>query len=79
MCIRDRPYIIQYINPHNVYLGLSNNTGESEFRRIASTKVKSLLRDASEYDESVGDYIFGILSGDDSNEYLKEYLETNDR
>lgn len=73
------PYIIQYINPHNVYLGLSNNTGESEFRRIASTKVKSLLRDASEYDESVGDYIFGILSGDDSNEYLKEYLETNDR
>ncbi len=71
------PYIIQYLNPHSIYVGLSNNTGESEFGRIASTKVNALLRDAAEYDKSVGDYIFNILSSNDSDEYLKDYIETN--
>lgn len=71
------PYMIQYLNPHSIYVGLSNNTGESEFGRIASTKVNALIRDAAEYDKSVGDYIFNILSANDSDEYLKDYLETN--
>ena len=69
--------MIQYLNPHSIYVGLSNNTGESEFGRIASTKVNALIRDAAEYDKSVGDYIFNILSANDSDEYLKDYLETN--
>ncbi len=71
------PYIIQYLNPHSIYIGLTNNNGESNFGRIASTKVNALLKDASEYDKSVGDYIFNILSTSDSNEYLKDYLEKN--
>ena len=71
------PYIIQYLNPHSIYIGLLNDTGESTFGRIASTKVNTLLRDASEYDKSVGDYIFNILSNSDSEEYLREYIETN--
>lgn len=32
-------------------------------------------RDAAEYDRSVGDYIFNLISSSDSDEYLKEYLE----
>ena len=44
-------------------------------RSNAPTKVNSLYRDAAEYDRSVGDYIFNLISSSDSDEYLKEYLE----
>lgn len=71
------PYIIQYLNPHNIYIGLSSQTGESEFKRIASNKVNSLLKDAAQYDKSTGDYIFNILSSSDAEDYLIEYLENN--
>lgn len=69
------PYVIQYLNPHSVYIGLVNTEGVSDFRRIAATKVNALLNDASAYDESLGDYLFGLLSDPDSNEYLEGYLE----
>lgn len=72
------PYIIQYLNPHSIYIGMTNNAGESDFRKIANNKVNSLLKDAAEYDKSVGDYLFNILSTSDSEEYLKDYLESND-
>lgn len=71
------PYIIQYLNPHSIYIGMSTDTGESDFRRIANSKVNSLLRDAAEYDKSVGDYLFNILSTSDAEEYLENYLEVN--
>lgn len=69
------PYVIQYLEPHNIYIGMSSKTGEVDFKRIAPTKVNSLYRDAAEYDRSVGDYIFNLISSSDSDEYLKEYLE----
>lgn len=69
------PYVVQYLEPHNIYIGMSNKTGEVDFKRIAPTKVNSLYRDAAEYDRSVGDYIFNLISSSDSDEYLKEYLE----
>lgn len=69
------PYVIQYLEPHNIYIGMSSRTGEVDFKRIAPTKVNSLYRDAAEYDRSVGDYIFNLISSSDSDEYLKEYLE----
>jgi len=71
------PYIIQYLNPHSIYIGMSTDTGESDFRRIANSKVNSLLKDAAEYDKSVGDYLFNILSTSDAEEYLENYLEVN--
>lgn len=70
------PYIIQYLNPQSIYIGMSGETGEVDFRRIATTKVKCLYRDAAEYDRTVGDYIFNLISSSDSDEYLKEYLES---
>lgn len=69
------PYVIQYLEPHNIYIGMSNKTGEVDFKRIAPMKVNSLYRDAAEYDRSVGDYIFNLISSSDADEYLKEYLE----
>ena len=71
------PYIIQYINPRSIYIGITCFDGSVDFRRIASGKVNALLRDASEYDRSVGDYIFNILSTEYADEVLKEYTESN--
>jgi len=72
------PYMIQYLNPHSIYIGLFNGTGESVFGRIAANKTNAIIKDAAEYDKSIGDYIFNILSDSDCDEYLKEYLDTDD-
>ena len=71
------PYIIQYLNPESIYIGMTQENGEATFRRIAPTKVKKLLRDSADYNKSTGDYIFDLLSAADSIEYLREYVDTN--
>ena len=71
------PYIIQYLEPSSIYIGMTNTTGEVDFKRIAPSKVNCLLKDAAEYDSSVGDYIFNLISSSDSDEYLQEYVESN--
>ena len=71
------PYIIQYINPRSIYIGITCTDGSVDFRRIASGKVNTMLRDASQYDRSVGDYIFNILSTADADEALKDYTESH--
>lgn len=71
------PYIIQYLNPERIYVGMTQQSGETSFRKIASTKVKKLLRDAAEYNHSTGDYLFDLLSSAESNEYLQEYVDIN--
>ena len=71
------PYIIQYLEPSSIYIGMTNTTGEVDFKRIAPSKVNCLLKDAAEYDRSVGDYIFNLISSSDSDEYLQEYVESN--
>ena len=72
------PYIIQYINPRSIYIGITCADGSVDFRKIAGSKVNSLLKDASQYDRSVGDYIFNILSTADADEALQEYTESNE-
>lgn len=70
------PYIIQYLDPSQIYIGLPNNDGIADFRKIAHSKIKMLLRDAIEYDESIGNYVFELLSNDDDGiEQIKTYLE----
>lgn len=72
------PYIIQYINPKSIYIGMPNKSGEVDFRRISPQKSKTLLKDAAEYDKTTGDYIFNILSSSDAEEFLKGYVEKNE-
>jgi len=44
------PYIIQYLNPRSIYIGITSENGSVDFRRIASSKVNALLKDAVQYD-----------------------------
>lgn len=72
------PYIIQYLNPRSIYIGVTSENGSVDFRRIASSKVNALMKDAIQYDRSIGDYIFNILSTADAEETLMAYVESTD-
>ena len=70
------PYMIQYIDISSLYIGIPNDDGIADFRKIAKNKYSILLKDATESDSSTGDYIFGLLSGSkDDLAQLSDYLE----
>lgn len=72
------PYLIQYLKPNSIYVGVPNHNGVAQFKRIARSKTKILLSAARELDLSVGEYLFELMSGDeDSAEMLAAYLEEN--
>lgn len=70
------PYIIQYLDIRDIYIGKPNNKGLAEFARVEKKKVNQLIRDASSESNSIGSYIFELLSGgDDEVAILMNYLE----
>lgn len=70
------PYIIQYVDTKNIYIGIPNNAGLAEFRKIDIRRIDQLLDDASSNGGSVGNYIFELLSGgEDDVDILLSYLE----
>lgn len=72
------PYLVQYLKPEKIYVGVPNEEGVAVFRSIKKQKIKRIVGDARDLDLSVGEYIFELLSGDsDSYEMLKSYLEVN--
>jgi len=72
------PYLVQYIKPEKIYIGVPNEDGVAEFRRVQKNKVKNIVANARDLGLSVGEYLFELLSGDsDSYEILKSYLEVN--
>lgn len=70
------PYMLQYINPASIYIGVPNECKLASFRRVAGSKVKVLMRDVVSADISLGDYIFELMSGDPRDmDLLSLYLE----
>ena len=70
------PYIVDYVDTADIYIGRPNNDGLARFSRIKSSKVKELLKDSKQSNESAGGYIFDLLSGsDDDADMLLGYLE----
>lgn len=73
------PYVIQYLSPSSIYIGVTNSRGIADFKKIANTKVSALLKDADDCDQSTGNYIFDLLSGSkDDLDLLNLYLEESD-
>ena len=65
------PYLLQYLKPELLYVGIPNEDDIAIFKKIKSSKIKSLVRDASMYDMSLGDYLFDLLGGiNDSTDTL---------
>lgn len=70
------PYILQYIYPSDIYIGMPNNSSIASFGHISSKKVKTLLKDVESADTSIGDYIFELMSGSEEDvNQLYCYLE----
>lgn len=70
------PYLVQYLKPESIYVGVPNDSGVATFRRIHPSKVKNLISRTRELETSVGEYLFELMSGDeDSAAILSAYLE----
>lgn len=70
------PYILQYVNTKDIYVGKPNKKGIASFSKFNSGKISQLLKDASDSNVSIGGYIFELLSGgEDDIRILLDYLE----
>lgn len=61
------PYLINYLKPENIYLGLPNSDGVAYFSKIKEKSVDKLLKDANNMDMLIGDYLFDLMSGDEED------------
>ena len=55
-------YLINYINPSNIYIGLPNENGIATFSKIKDKHINRLMNDANDMDLNVGDYLFDLMS-----------------
>ena len=70
------PYLVNYMEPKNIYLGLPNNDGLAMFSRIKEKCVNKLLTDSNNMDMLVGDYLFDLMSGNEEDlEIMTKYVE----
>ena len=67
------PYIINFIDPKWIYVGLNKKEGVAEFFSFKKIGRKKLLKDAEDLDMGMGDYLFSLISDNSSN--IDEYLE----
>ena len=61
------PYILQYLELSNIYIGSPSPKGVAKFSRIRQSMQKTLINEASNVDMSVGNYIFDLLSGSEND------------
>lgn len=66
------PYILQFIDPNDIVLGLPTRTGLADFRYVK--KGNKLIDDAANEGYSTGEFIFNNLSFENSAEMLSCYL-----
>ena len=70
------PFLIHYIKPERLYIGVPDDKGTALFKRIKSTKIRQFISLARDNGMSAGEYLFELLSGDtESRELLHFYLE----
>lgn len=72
------PYLINYMKPENIYLGIPSNKGFAEFKKLKTNTnaKKRLLKDVLDSNMQLGDYLFDLMSGsEDDIEELNSYVE----
>lgn len=68
------PYIISFMDIDSIYVGIHRSGGIAEFYGFKKSKEKALLDDADSVDMQLGDYIFSLLTDDESE--IETYLES---
>ena len=73
------PYLINFMNLSNIYIGVPNDGGTAKFRKIKDNAVSKINNHAESMDMMVGDYLFDLMSGYDEYDIqnLKKYLEND--
>ena len=72
------PYLINYMEPGNIYLGLPSDDGVATFRKIKTNtnNIKRLIRTLQDNELELGNYLFDLMSGStDDAEELLSYVE----
>ena len=67
------PYIISYLDPAWIHVGINKTPGIAEFFSFKKTGQKQLQQDAVQFNMSMGDYLFSLLSDDVDS--VSDYLE----
>ena len=69
------PYIISYLDPSWIHVGVNKTAGVAEFFTFKKLGKKQLENDAAGFNMSMGDYLFSMLADNESN--ISDYLECN--
>ena len=70
------PYLIQYLKPESIYIGVPTDDGTALFKSIKKSKIKEVKSIAKKLEISFGEYIFSLLSGgEDDAKILRSILE----
>ena len=67
------PYIVSYLNPSWIHVGMNRRAGVAEFFTFKKSGQKQLENDAARFNMSMGDYLFSMLADSESN--ISDYLE----
>lgn len=67
------PYIISYLNPSWIHVGVNRQPGIAEFFTFKKSGQRLLQQDAADFKMSMGDYLFSMLADDESD--WETYLE----
>lgn len=67
------PYIISYLDPSLIHVGVNKTAGVAEFFTFKKLGKKQLENDAAGFNMSMGDYLFSMLADNESN--ISDYLE----
>lgn len=67
------PYIISYLEPSWIYVGINKDPGVADFYTFKKSGQRALQQEAIRFDMKMGDYLFSLLSDDETN--WAEYLE----
>ena len=74
------PYLVQYLKPEKIYIGVPNKQGVAKFKKIQKNKLKTIVNNARDLELSVGEYLFELLSGDsDAYTTLESFLEVSNK
>lgn len=70
------PYVISYLEPAWIYVGVNREPGVAEFFTFKKSGQNQLKRDAEKFNMTMGDYLFSLLA--DSESVLSDYLAENE-
>ena len=70
------PYLVNYLPPENIYLGLPNEKGLAIFAKVKDSMVNKLMDDAEKLNMYTGDYLFDLMSGgEDGLKQIEKYVK----